>query len=577
MKKQTVWMNMQSVWRSTIFHFIIITCIWVAAVLLVNPTGNFPLKDDWSYEMTVKRFLIEKTFHPPGWPAMTLISQTLWGVLVSLLFGLSFNTLRLSILFLSLLILFTIYLIIRELSDKHWHALIVALTLAFNPLFFSLSFTFMTEIPFILYATLSMLFFMRNLKYDSVKDIILGTCFSTMAILCRQIGFFVPMAFGLVLFLKKKRSFRSFILACLPTAIGLALSTAFQKWMETTGKLSQSYNLVIHEIIQRILHEPQLLIYSVPRSIFFTIQYSGLFLLPLLILFYPIQFKNKRFRLIVTFFLSLFFVFTMYLSFIKGHLMPLFTKFESNLIKEGLGPLTLNDTFIRHLTNLPALPNIVWIGLTLLSIMGGMLLLVCFASVLYRLGSIIKSIRNDESSALTIFFLLSSIIYLSPLAVSKIFFDRYLTPLFIPLSFLVVQTRTLSVFHPQRKIKWITAFLIGGFACFSILVTHDYMAWHRTRWEALDYLMNEKGIAPTQIDGGFEFNGLYLYSENYPVDETTSEKSWWWVQDDLYMVTFGEVPGYKEIRRYHYDRWMPRGEGQILILKRNEQPSIQKQ
>ena len=55
-----------------------IVCLWGASLLLVNPRGDFPLDDDWSYGMTVKRLLQDGDFRPTGFTAMPLISQAVW-------------------------------------------------------------------------------------------------------------------------------------------------------------------------------------------------------------------------------------------------------------------------------------------------------------------------------------------------------------------------------------------------------------------------------------------------------------------------------------------------------------------
>ena len=41
-------------------------------------------------------------------------------------------------------------------------------------------------------------------------------------------------------------------------------------------------------------------------------------------------------------------------------------------------------------------------------------------------------------------------------------------------------------------------------------------------------------------------------------------------ENDDFMIAFGPVPGYKEMKRYHFQRWLPPGEGTILILRKND-------
>jgi hypothetical protein len=103
------------------------------------------------------------------------------------------------------------------------------------------------------------------------------------------------------------------------------------------------------------------------------------------------------------------------------------------------------------------------------------------------------------------------------------------------------------------------------YGAFSIAGTHDYLSWNRARWQALNNLMTELRLSPSDIDGGYEFNGWYLPESEY---RTKTAKSLWWVDGDDFMVTFGAVPGFTELRRYPYRRWIPPAHGNILVLGR---------
>ena len=59
-----------------------LTCLVLAfalALLLIGPSGNFPLLDDWSFAAAVRGILEDGTFRPPDWTAMTLVMHTVWG------------------------------------------------------------------------------------------------------------------------------------------------------------------------------------------------------------------------------------------------------------------------------------------------------------------------------------------------------------------------------------------------------------------------------------------------------------------------------------------------------------------
>jgi hypothetical protein len=110
------------------------------------------------------------------------------------------------------------------------------------------------------------------------------------------------------------------------------------------------------------------------------------------------------------------------------------------------------------------------------------------------------------------------------------------------------------------------------YGAFSISGTHDYLAWNRARWQALNNLETEQRVRPDDIDGGFEFNGWYLYDPNY---RASPGKSWYWVARDDFMIAFGPVPGFSEMKRYNFQRWLPPGKGSILILRRTKASSAE--
>jgi len=97
--------------------------------------------------------------------------------------------------------------------------------------------------------------------------------------------------------------------------------------------------------------------------------------------------------------------------------------------------------------------------------------------------------------------------------------------------------------------------------------TRDYLAWNRLRWAALHDLMDRQQIRAGAIDGGFEFNGWYLYDPEY---KPVAGKSSWWVQNDRYCIGFGGMPGYTVVQEYRYHHWLPPYAAAVVMLKKNE-------
>src|SRR5262245_39140062 len=82
---------------------LLLSCIWVAAAVVVNPIGNFPLNDDWAYGFAVRNLVETGELRLSDWTATNLFAQVYWGAIFCFPFGFSFTALRLSTLSLGLI------------------------------------------------------------------------------------------------------------------------------------------------------------------------------------------------------------------------------------------------------------------------------------------------------------------------------------------------------------------------------------------------------------------------------------------------------------------------------------------
>jgi hypothetical protein len=145
-------------------------------------------------------------------------------------------------------------------------------------------------------------------------------------------------------------------------------------------------------------------------------------------------------------------------------------------------------------------------------------------------------------------------------------FERYFL-VFVPVVVLLLVNRMRddgASVRPQAFI--VPTVLILAYAGFSVAATRDYLEWNRMRWQASNTLMTDKKITPAEIDGGYEFNGLYLYDPGYVQKKG---KSWWWVVGDQYVIASGPLTGYSELKRYPFKRWLLQSEDQVLVLRKD--------
>jgi len=129
------------------------------------------------------------------------LAQILWGALFSWLFGFSFAALRLSTLVLAWAGLLALYGTLRELGIRPLLAGLGTLMLWCNPVFFVLSHSFMTDVPFVSGMNAALLCYVRWVKRGCTWDLGLGSVLATLAFLIRQLGAalaLIPLAYLLL-------------------------------------------------------------------------------------------------------------------------------------------------------------------------------------------------------------------------------------------------------------------------------------------------------------------------------------------------------------------------------------------
>ena len=137
-----------------------IAIIFLAAVLIGGPQGNFPLNDDWSFALTTQRLVSDHLWRPTGWTSMPLVTHAVWGAVFCEAAGhCTSQTLRAANIAAAVVALISTYLLGREAGLSRTHRLMLVALFGANPIFFALSFTFMTDITFVALAMLAALFF----------------------------------------------------------------------------------------------------------------------------------------------------------------------------------------------------------------------------------------------------------------------------------------------------------------------------------------------------------------------------------------------------------------------------------
>src|SRR5262249_18802398 len=120
---------------------------------------DFPLHDDWAFAKSAFAFAAGQGIHYYDWSSMPQLGQWIWAWPFIKLFGPSFVSLRVSTIVLSWFGLIALYDILRREGSLPWLASFVTATVAFNPVFFALQGSFMTDVPALSFVLIALAFF----------------------------------------------------------------------------------------------------------------------------------------------------------------------------------------------------------------------------------------------------------------------------------------------------------------------------------------------------------------------------------------------------------------------------------
>lgn len=514
--------------------------------LLINPIGEFPLNDDWAYSRTIYDYMQLGVYKPSFWQSIFGFTQFLVGLVFCKVFGFSFTLLR----FISLLSLVaSVYFLDKIL--KHFKVassprLLVLLLFAFNPLTINLSNTFLSD-GFQMPLTLASFYFMlKFLSEDKWRFFILFNLFLVMSILNRQNGLVFSIIFLVVYFQHKNVNQKNYLVALLPLFISVFFIWVFKATIINYTVSAPNLNLQWHQF-QNILVNP--ILTNAKKFLYYFITSTlllGLLILPLSVS--SLKFTIEKLRSSS----AVLFIFLIYILLIVGKL--LFSEnvlpFVGNIFYHvGAGPIILSGFDTNAPISFGVVAKAIWISLNLI---GG---LSFFISVIT-----IFSTGQKKIFVINVAFILLLILYLLPLCFNYVN-DRYLFYL-LPFYFTAFVTSTNV---NCNKLFFHVTFI--PILYFSIASTHDYLEINRARETATNHLYS-KNISANKIDGGFEFNAWHFAGpKNY---DPRHKGRWWWVQDDVYIITPFEYEGYKLESEYYFTSWLSFDFNKIKVMKRVE-------
>jgi hypothetical protein len=565
--------------RKNLWCFIALS-FYVLCIAAVNPVGEFPLNDDWSYIRSAFSFASGHGMRVDEWSAPSLVGQALYGGLLARLFSPDFLVLRISTLLLSCLTAVLLWKAFRRIGFRAELAGIMLLAWVFDPLQFNLSFTFMTEIPFLFFISLAI--YLYVLHQDTLKawPLLLSSAALGYAYLIRQTALFFILAliFSILIDSRKGRRLRiqeSILAACTAGAF----VAAYYAWSMTRGGATAAVHRKL-ELLQWLTAK------QIIGNSFGLLFYLAFMLLPLWIFLTPSLFRIagtfarkiqigvlSTWSLIACFGIWWFrshYVWSQYLPSKTYHArMP----FLINVLYDsGLGPITLDPAYFGP-SPTPVYPR-VWTAVTVIVAILAVLLGSLATFGLIRRQSL-KLCR--ERAPLFVFF---GIAFAGIVAFEIVFghlqeggvFDRHILGPALPLLFW-----TGFLFHGKENgekeagrsaVPILTGIALAALTAFSVAATRDYMEWNRIRWEMGRNLLAQ-GVNPLAIVGGFEFNAWNNYDNFVARGNVTSVRHWWFDTRE-YIISMAPQAGYDVLQKKSYYSWVHRRPIEIFLIRNSK-------
>lgn len=521
--------------------FIVFLFILFIVELFINPVGDFALNDDWAYGKSVYHFNKYNEFVIGIWPAMSLYSHALLGLVFVKIFGFSFTVLRFANMFLCVITLLHLYKYFTR-TNSNWLSAFVCAIIVFNPFYMNIFNSFMTDLSFFNFSFLA--FYYLN-EYFSSKNrlaLLLFFSFAVLATLTRQLGLALFVGFIFVEVLNNIRSPKQWIAPICLFIGSLLLLYLFEKFQFTRYRWGSSYQGVFlsptkmqlgTEIFPRIYDK-----------VFMIIKNSGLWLLLILILAFPVFFERiKKSNKVLLVIIPALFVYYLYMHLNEHALGDVF-------INIGVGIESTVDMLMIYATDLHATNKFIYNSLILLFCCGYFLFAL-------HLGSIkqerIKKLSLSQQFLVSIIFL-----YLILIGIADSSFDRYC--IFFGL-FVIVHVMSSTLIYSKRSIYATTAVFVFIF-CFSVFATKDYFTAARLKKEMLNDLALKDKIIPERVSAGFEYQ-LWDRSDN-----DVNWINWDHLNDKICLITRRPVKDYNIFKTYTYQRFVPFKTDTFFVLKK---------
>lgn len=440
--------------------------LFVGGIFFIGIQGNFPINDDWIFARQVEAFL------KGNWELSALIdpsfvSQGLIGYAWSKIFGYGFVQLRILTLAFTGLLLVTVYKALKVLKVPPTLHFVTLMLVAFNPLVFTSTFTYMTEIYFLTFSTLAILYYLKYFSEDKYISLLLGSLFTGLAILVRQVGIVTFIAYLLVEIYRKRLSVIRLFVALVPVGLSIWVFSLWPRHLEMS--VSSSFSGLVSNLIDldNIPERLYMMLLSIPYLAFFSL---------------PLLYKNKKSSL------------KDIPMWVKVLALALFVFIADNLFRLDIFPVGS----VFYVEGLHAKSNY----RSYFNLFDN-IIFKDFLGILISLG-IVRFLLLFQNRVkldhLSLFLLLNILGTFFIIMLGNDFYDRYLLPTFVAfLLFLVYYFRDSVDFNLKGQ-----GFLLFLVCFMAIAHQHEYLSHTKLRWKQALALQWDTGyVNSIFVDGTY--------------------------------------------------------------------------
>lgn len=430
----------------------------------VDPSGDFPVNDEWTYAFPVRHWVSGEGFHLCQHASLPGLPPILIGALFAKIFGFSYPLLRFTSLLWGGLAAFFLHRILRDEGVDPSRALLTSGLLLFNPIFFYLSLTFHMDVPFTALMLGAVLCYLRGERTDSSAWDIGAGLLASAATMTRQPGVLIFIGMFTARLITSRRPLLPLALSALPVPV-------FYSWIY-------------------FIHGPtwamQMIVGKEGVGVFSPGVFRRLVCMSLTLAFFSVPLWWGPFKHTLKTFLIL--GITVGIAMAMGP-WPLFM---NTLHTTGLGHVAVFQSGLWKTAGLFWSSPWIWAGL---SVVAGVAL--AWALVSGHFGPWRREETRLGYAALPPAYALLS---------RYGFFDRYLMPSLAGILAMAALRRPKASPSPTA---WLFLLLMGGV---SLAGSRDYFAWNRAKWE-LGRKALKMGYRPDEVSNGIDWAAYWFYED----------------------------------------------------------------